>query len=73
MTATEQRRDVRILPKHHATKVGGEHGHYVCAECLVRWPCLVAHRAITRCSVCGRFWSEHTDTEYQLGCRRPRA
>lgn len=67
-----ERHAVRILPKHHATKVGGERGVMVCAACMVRWPCLEANRAVTRCTVCGELWSEHSDAEYQLGCRRPR-
>jgi hypothetical protein len=59
----------RALPRHHATKAGGAHPVYVCAECLTDWPC---PRALARCKVCGELWSEHTDAEYQLGCRRPR-
>lgn len=62
-------RQVRVLPKHHATQAGAI---YICAECLVRWPCVEAHRAVTRCMVCGQLWSEHTDEEYRRGCRRPR-
>lgn len=63
---------VRVLPKHHATKVGGERGIYVCAECMIRWPCLEAHRQVARCVVCGEPWKDHTDAEYRLGCQRPR-
>lgn len=61
------------LPTHHAVKVGSDKRPvFICAECMVLWPCLTAHRAVTRCSVCGRFWSEHSDAEYKLGCRAPR-
>ena len=62
------------LPKHHAVKAGHpERSVFICAECMVRWPCLTAHRAVTRCKVCDRLWSEHTDAEYKLGCRAARA
>lgn len=64
---------VRVLPKHHATQVGGKRTTYICAECLTLWPCLEAHRAVTRCVICGQPWSEHTDAEYRFGCKRPRA
>jgi hypothetical protein len=58
------------LRKHHAVKAGHPgRPTYVCSECLVIWPCLVAHRAVTRCLVCGRLWSEHTDEEYRSGCK----
>jgi hypothetical protein len=61
------------LPIHHATRTGGEKPVYVCAECLVRWPCLAAHRAAAiRCSVCGRLWSEHPAVESRFGCSQTR-
>jgi len=63
----------RPLAQHHATKVGGARPQFICAECLVLWPCVAAHRAVTRCVVCGRFWSEHTQAEYQTGCTAPRS
>jgi hypothetical protein len=55
---------------HRAVKAGHpQRSHYICAECLVLWPCVEAHRAVTRCKVCDRLWSEHTDAEYRLGCK----
>jgi hypothetical protein len=67
-------RPVTVLPRHRAIKAGNpQRSHYICAECLVLWPCLVAHRAVTRCMVCDRFWSDHTEAEYRLGCQAARA
>lgn len=63
MTAVTER-------KHRPVKAGNpKASHVICAECLVLWPCLAGHKAVTRCVVCGRFWSEHTDEAYRFGCR----
>jgi len=62
--------EARPRPKHHPTKASGV---LICALCQTRWPCLEAHRAVTRCVVCGALWSAHTDEQYRTGCKRPRS